>query len=201
MKYFAAEALFASALFINNAFVDAFAVPPNANNSGPHPHVPSDKPLTRPPPLPKTNNPHALLGFDWLSPPADFEVVHSAYRNYAKLYHPDRVVGPDASYEEREAANMDFQRINDAYDKLKARQDEETFEVIVMGGNSKKTKMTQYYTTSEEIRKNDPNRVNVQRILEIRDRFPNAKRKNWATEEYKHQPGGRHNGDFGPLRR
>ena len=113
-------------------------------------------------------------------------------------YHPDIAVGPDASPEEREAANLDFVRIKEAYEKLKARQGEETFEMIVMG-NGKVEK--QYYTTSEEKRMNDPDRVNFQRIVEMRERFPNAKRKSWSDGKYQHSPGGRHNGDFGPIRR
>jgi adenine specific DNA methylase Mod len=108
------------------------------------------------------------------------------------------VVGPSASTEDRELANRDFLRINEAYEKLKARQDEETFEIIVMG-NGKVEK--QYYTTSEERRNNDPDRVNFQRILEVRERYPNAKQRNWSDGKYKHPPGGRHNGDFGPIRR
>lgn len=80
----------------------------------------------------------------------------------------------------------------------KARQGEETFEIIVMG-NGRVEK--QYYTTSEEKRKSDPDRVNFERIVEIRENFPNVKRKNWSDGKYKHPPGGRHNGDFGPIRR
>ena len=113
-------------------------------------------------------------------------------------YHPDVAAGPDASPEERKAANIEFLRINEAYKQLKARQGEETFEIIVMG-NGRVEK--QYYTTSEEKRKSDPHRVNFQRIVEIRDKFPNVKRKNWSDGKYKHPPGGRHNGDFGPIRR
>ncbi|KAL7513336.1 hypothetical protein ACHAXN_010505 [Cyclotella atomus] len=150
------------------------------------------------PPLPRTQNPHTLLGFDWLTPPADFDLVHKAYRKMARLYHPDAAVGPDATDEEREAANHDFRRINEAYEKLKAREGEETFEMIVMGNGKVEKK---YYTTSEEWRKNDPDRVNFQRIFEIREKFPNAKTKSWSDGKYKHPQGGRHNGDFGPIRR
>jgi len=108
------------------------------------------------------------------------------------------VVGPDATQEEREAANVEFLRINEAYEKIKARQGEETFEMIVMGNGRVET---QYYTTSDERRKHDPDRVNFQRIVEMRERFPNAKRKNWSDGKYQHPQGGRHNGDFGPIRR
>jgi hypothetical protein len=107
-------------------------------------------------------------------------------------------VGPDATADEREAANRNFLLVNEAYEKLKARQGEETFEVVIMGNGKVEKK---YYTASEEMRQKDPDRVNFQRIVEIRERFPNAKTKNWSDGKYKHPPGGRHNGDFGPIRR
>ena len=57
------------------------------------------------------------------------------------------------------------------------------------------------YKTSEKIRENNPNRINYDRILELRDR-KNLKGRNWSDPgEYEYQQGGRHNGDFGPPRR
>mmetsp|Transcript_21469 Transcript_21469/g.46648 ORF Transcript_21469/g.46648 Transcript_21469/m.46648 type:complete len:200 (-) Transcript_21469:367-966(-) len=159
--------------------------------------------FSEPPPLPITDNPHTLLGFDWLSPPKDIAVVHRAYRNLARRYHPDVAVGPDATPEEREKASLDFVRINEAYEDLKARQDEEEIEVVMMGGNFATGKRDRRvkYKTSEKIRQNNPNRVNYDRILELRDR-KNLKEKNWSDPgEYEYKQGGRHNGDFGPLRR
>ena len=87
------------------------------------------------PPLPTTDNSYTLLGFDYLSPPKDFSLVQRAYRNLARQYHPDVVVGPDATEEERNKANMDFMRINEAYEDIKSRKDEEEIEVVIMGGN------------------------------------------------------------------
>ena len=89
----------------------------------------------KPPLLPTTDNSYTLLGFDYLSPPKDFAVVQRAYRNLARQYHPDVVVGPDATEEEREKANADFIRINEAYEDIKSRKDEEEIEVVIMGGN------------------------------------------------------------------
>ena len=57
------------------------------------------------------------------------------------------------------------------------------------------------YKTSEKIRQNNPNRVNYDRILELRNRS-NLKGRNWSDPgEYEYEQGGRHNGDFGPPRR
>lgn len=112
-------------------------------------------------------------------------------------------VGPDATAEEREKASLDFVRINEAYEDLKARQDEEEIEVVIMGGNFAAGKRDRRvkYKTSEKIRQNNPNKVNYDRILELRDR-KNLKGTNWSDPgEYKTQQGGRHNGDFGPLKR
>ncbi|KAL7477149.1 hypothetical protein ACHAWX_000092 [Stephanocyclus meneghinianus] len=198
-KAFAVTILVLTAPFAS----DALAVGPSSfsshesHHNNLHIHAP-DPPKKLPPPLPKTQNPYTLLGFDWLSPPKDFDAVHRAYRQLARRYHPDVVVGPDAPAQKREAATLDFLRINEAYEKLKARRDEEIFEIIVMG-NGRVEK--QYYSTSEERRKSDPDRINVQRILELRERFPNAKRRSWSDGKYTHPPGGRHNGDFGPIRR
>ncbi|KAL7540406.1 hypothetical protein ACHAXR_012046 [Thalassiosira sp. AJA248-18] len=170
--------------------------PPNAQQQ----QQPS---FNNPPPLPVTNNPHTLLGFDSLSPPKDFTLIHRAYRNLARKYHPDVAVGPDATPEEREKAGLDFVRINEAYEDLKARQDEEEFEVVIMGGNfaSGKRDRRVKYKTSAKIREQDPNRVNYERIVELRDRR-NLKARSWRDPgEFDYSQGGRHNGDFGPVRR
>mmetsp|Transcript_7548 Transcript_7548/g.18730 ORF Transcript_7548/g.18730 Transcript_7548/m.18730 type:complete len:206 (+) Transcript_7548:120-737(+) len=154
-------------------------------------------------PIPATDNPYTLLGFDRLSPPKDFTVIHRAYRNLAKRHHPDVAVGPDATLEERERANSDFARISEAYEGLKARQDEEEVEVVIMGGNFAAGKRDRRvkYKTSERIRQNDPTRVNYDKILELRER-QNLKGRNWSDPgEYEFSQGGRHNGDFGPPRR
>jgi len=104
----------------------------------------------KPQQLPITDNSYTLLGFDYLSPPKDFALVQRAYRNLARQYHPDVVVGPDATEEEREKANADFMRINEAYEDIKSRKDEEEIEVVIMGGNfdnGKRGKRMLHYNT------------------------------------------------------
>lgn len=147
-----------------------------------------------PPPLPSTTTPYEVLGFD--SFPNDFSLIQRRYRELARAYHPDRLVGPDASAEEREIANTNFQRINEAYDTLKTRQDEEEIEVIMMGGNGKREWKVKY-KTSTEIREKNPNRVNYDRIVENQKR-QNVKAESWIDRGIEY---GRHNGDFGPVRR
>jgi len=62
-------------------------IPPNNNQ---HQHQ-----QQKPQPLPITDNSYTILGLDYLSPPKDFALVQRAYRNLARQYHPDVVVGPD----------------------------------------------------------------------------------------------------------
>lgn len=81
----------------------------------------SEEQAAKAPPLPQTNNPFALLG---LCVAASFDAVRQAYKEKVKVYHPDVLVGPDASPEERKQANWDFARINSAYDILKRKEDE-----------------------------------------------------------------------------
>jgi hypothetical protein len=150
-----------------------------------------------------SRDPHAVLGLDRTAPPKDFAEVQRAYRNLARRYHPDAAVGPDATPEERERANFDFARISEAYEDLKSRRDEEEIEVVIMGGNFATGKRDRRvkYKTSEKIRQANPNRVNYDRILELRDRG-NLKGRNWSDPgEFEYPQGGRHNGDFGPPRR
>ena len=87
----------------------------------------------QPPPLPNTENSYTLLGLN--QDEKDLTIVQRSYRQLAKLYHPDVCVGPDATIEERERANKDFVRINEAYDNIKSRGGEEEIEVVIMGGN------------------------------------------------------------------
>ena len=182
------------------AHVGAFSAQPSERPS-PNVHQPV---ATKHPPLPVTDNSYTLLGFDRLSPPKDFTVVHRAYRSLARIYHPDVAVGPDATSEERESASLDFTRINEAYEDLKSRQDEEEIEVVMMGGNFATGKRDRRvkYKTSEKIRQQNPNNINYERILELRDRT-NLKATSWRDpgEYSSEQQGGRHNGDFGPVSR
>ncbi|KAL3764079.1 hypothetical protein ACHAW5_010449 [Stephanodiscus triporus] len=149
-------------------------------------------------------DPYAILGLDRSYPPEDFADVHRAYRDLARRYHPDVVVGPDATPEERDRANFDFARINGAYECLKGARDETTFDVVLMGGNFEVGKRDRRVRikTSEDIRRSNPDRVNYDRILELRDGGRNLKGRNWSDpEEFEYVQGGRHNGDFGPPRR
>ena len=176
-----------------------------------HRAAPSDASSYAPPPPPPqtpasstdARDPHAVLGLDRTSPRGDFAEVQRAYRDLARRYHPDAAVGPDATPEERERANVDFARINEAYEALKSRRDEEEIEVVIMGGNFATGKRDRRvkYKTSEKIRQANPNKVNCDRILELRDRG-NLKGRNWSDPgEFEYPQGGRHNGDFGPPRR
>mmetsp|Transcript_24986 Transcript_24986/g.45003 ORF Transcript_24986/g.45003 Transcript_24986/m.45003 type:complete len:235 (+) Transcript_24986:200-904(+) len=184
--------------------VGAFSAHPSERPQPPLPNAQhqQQQPVTgKPPPLPVTDDSYTLLGFDWLSPPKDFTLVHRAYRALARKYHPDVAVGPDATQEERERASLDFKRISEAYEDLKARQDEEEIEVVIMGGNFAQGKRDRRvkYKTSEKIREQNPNRVNYDRILELRDR--NLKTTRWSDPGEYDYDGGRHNGDFGPVRK
>ena len=119
--------LLLAAVFFGGA--DAFSAGP-INNNGSTGQSAAQSSFSQPPrPLPSsTTTPYEVLGFD--SFPKDFSLIQRRYRELARTYHPDRIVGPDATAEEREIANTNFQRINEAYDTLKTRQDEEEIEVI-----------------------------------------------------------------------
>ena len=128
----------------------------------------------RPPPLPNTDDPLTLLGFDRLFPPT-WEQTRRRYKEMVKLYHPDVVVAPDATAEERKAASWDFARINSAFDILKRRDVEEVIEYNVYVDGDK---VTQRVDVSEEGQRNDPYRINYDRIREVtqyRQRNPRKK--------------------------
>ena len=169
---------------------DSFSTGPiNSNNAND-----SSSFRQQPPPLPITTTPYEVLGFE--SFPKDFTLIQRRYKELAKIYHPDRIVGPDSTTEERDIATKTFQRLNEAYDTLKSRQDEEEIEVIMMGGNGKRERKVKY-KTSEKIREQNPNKINYDRIVELRDR-KNVKAESWVNRGIEY---GRHNGDFGPVRR
>lgn len=135
---------------------------------------------SRPPPLPDTNNPFVLLG---LHPGANFDDARRAYKEMAKLYHPDVVLGPDASADERQASNWDFARINTAFDILKRKENEEVLEysVFVDGEHEKRYAVV----PDEESRRRDPHSINFDRIrdmTEYRKRHP--KEKLWHEEDH-----------------
>ena len=115
---------------------------------------------------------------------------------------PQRCTPLYSSPEERAAACETFARLNAAYEDLKARQDEEEFEMVMMGGNfgageGRSGHRRVKYKTSDKIRESNPNRVNYNRIDELRER-KNLKATHWKDEGYQWN---RHNGDFGPPRR
>jgi len=74
-----------------------------------------------PPPLPLTSDPLSVLGLD-ASPesyPSGYvpsTAVKRAYRQRTAQYHPDAILGPDSTKEERQRANDDFARITAAYE-------------------------------------------------------------------------------------
>ena len=179
------------------------AYPPNNHRSSPCDAFASSPPMN----APKQNirDPHVVLGIDRSSQPTDAD-IQRAYRELARKFHPDIVVGPDATPDERREANEYFAQINEAYENLKSKQDEEEIEIVIMGGNFATGKRDRRVTikTSEEIRKSNPNRVNYDVILQNRNRS-NLKGRNWNDPEElgktQFSQGGRHNGDFGPPRR
>mmetsp|Transcript_16332 Transcript_16332/g.31872 ORF Transcript_16332/g.31872 Transcript_16332/m.31872 type:complete len:203 (+) Transcript_16332:86-694(+) len=187
--------IIASILITTPSISFAFSTTPNNKDANKTPSSPdqSSPKFSKPPPLPNSQNPHTILGFDPLSPPTDFRLIHSAYKTLAKRYHPDVAVGPDAPSHERQLANVEFARINQAYETLKRRKDEQVLEMTVMVNGKK---YTQKVTTSEEIRKNDPNRIRYEMILENRKRHSPV--RSWSDQKYDYEP--RHNGDFGPRR-
>ncbi|KAL7537865.1 hypothetical protein ACHAXR_008134 [Thalassiosira sp. AJA248-18] len=137
-----------------------------------------------PPPLPNTNNPLRLLG---LEPGADYDAIRRAYKERVKLYHPDVVVGPDASEDERQAANWEFARINAAFDILKRKENEEVLEYTIFVDGEH---VTRTVDVSEDSRRHDPYRINYDRIKEMNKRRPNERM--WYEEDRDYQQ--RHNG-------
>jgi len=199
--------ILASFVVVLSPFDDAAAFsaqpPQPSNHRSPCDAFASSPPIN----APKQNirDPHMVLGLDRSSKPTDAD-IQRAYRELARKFHPDIVVGPDATVDERREANEYFAQINEAYENLKSKQDEEEIEIVIMGGNFATGKRDRRVTikTSEQIRDANPNRVNYDVILQNRNRS-NLKGRNWNDPEelgksqYPH--GGRHNGDFGPPRR
>jgi hypothetical protein len=73
---------------------------------------------SKPPPLPKTNDPFILLGLDPANPPTNPTDIKRAFRKRAMIYHPDVLTSTDSSEEERRIASEDFAKINAAYEML-----------------------------------------------------------------------------------
>mmetsp|Transcript_38466 Transcript_38466/g.92702 ORF Transcript_38466/g.92702 Transcript_38466/m.92702 type:complete len:396 (+) Transcript_38466:71-1258(+) len=139
---------------------------------------------TRPPPLPGTNNPFRLLG---LEPGADFDAIRRAYREMAKIYHPDVVAGPDSSPDERKEANWDFARINSAFDILKRKENEQVFEYDVYIDGERVTKSV---AVTEEYLQNDPYRISYDRIREMAEyRKRRPQKRTWYEGDPYYHPG------------
>lgn len=74
-----------------------------------------------PPPLPLTSDPLSVLGLD--ASPESYPngyipstAVKRAYRQRTAQYHPDAIISPDSTKEERQKANDDFARITAAHE-------------------------------------------------------------------------------------
>jgi curved DNA-binding protein CbpA len=145
----------------------------------------SEEQAVKPPPLPQTNNPFTLLG---LSVAASFDAIRRAYKEKVKVYHPDIVVGPDASPEERKEANWDFARINAAYDILKRRENEEVYEYEMFVDGKRVTK-TVYVDEEQRHYKRDAHYIDYDRIRQVAEyRKTRPKKKMWYEEEHHYQP-------------
>ena len=139
---------------------------------------------SKPPPLPDTNNPWILLGLD--QGINDFATIRAAYKQKAKVYHPDVVVGPDATPDERTDANWDFARINAAFDILKRKEEEEVFEYEVYVDGNRETRCVSVPSSSDNDR--DPYHINYERIIENRKRYPHAKMRSWYEQDRYDEP-------------
>ena len=139
-------------------------------------NVPND---SKPPPLPDTNNPWILLGLD--QGVDDFATIRAAYKQKAKVYHPDVVVGPDATPDERTDANWDFARINAAFDILKRKEEEEVFEYEMYVDGNRETRSVSVPSSADDNR--DPYHINYERIIENRRRYPHAKMRTWYEQD------------------
>lgn len=80
-----------------------------------------------PPPLPLTSDPLSVLGLD--ASPESYPngyipstAVKRAYRQRTAQYHPDAIISPDSTKEERQKANDDFARITAAYEAAVSQQ-------------------------------------------------------------------------------
>ncbi len=142
----------------------------------------------RPPPLLKTNNPWILLG---IGTSATFDDVRRAYKEMTKKYHPDVVVGPDATVDERREANEAFSRINAAFEYFKRKESEEVYEYNTYIDGERVTRSV--VVVPDESQQMDPYRINYDRIIEMseyRKHHPQTKMWYEAENDY-HQ---RHNG-------
>ena len=101
--------ILASFVVVLSLFDDAAAFsaqpPQPSNHRSPCDAFASSPPIN----APKQNirDPHMVLGIDRSSKPTDAD-IQRAYRELARKFHPDIVVGPDATVDERREANEYF---------------------------------------------------------------------------------------------
>jgi curved DNA-binding protein CbpA len=138
---------------------------------------------TKPPPLPKTNNPYILFG---IHPGSSIDEIRSAYREMAKVYHPDVVVGTDASADERKEANWDFARVNAAFDMLKSRENGDVFEYSIYVDGKQETRSV---VMPDDRQRSDPYRINYDRIIEMSEyRKHRPRTRMWYEDDRGYRP-------------
>eukprot|EP00956_Cyclotella_meneghiniana_P000274 scaffold324_cov57-Cyclotella_meneghiniana.AAC.8 len=141
------------------------------------------------------NNPYAVLGLDSRNPPLEFDVIHKAYKMMAKKYHPDLILDPDCTEEERHLVNMNFARINAAYETLKANEAAEILEYhVYIDGN----RVRRHVTINCDSYYRDPTRPNYDRIIAMskyREKHP--RKKLWFERKHEYDKP-RHNGEWEP---
>jgi len=103
---------------------DGRIIDPSASSSGSSSNSSDRK---SPPPLTLTSDPLSVLGLDAgpTSYPSGYipsTAVKRAYRQRTAQYHPDAILSPDSTKEERQRANDDFARITAAYEAAVAQQ-------------------------------------------------------------------------------
>ena len=169
--------------------------PPDTDNEHDHIMLRANAFKSTAPRSSMTDNPYIVLGLDSLDPPLNFDVIHKAYKIMAKKYHPDLILDPECTEEDRHLANMIFARINAAYEKLKAKEAEEILEYhVYIDGNKVRRQVTincdSYYR--------DPTRPNYDRIIAMskyREKHP--RKKLWFERKHEYDKP-RHNGEWEP---
>ena len=165
-------------------FEDAEILNKDADASATTTTIP-DTTIPKPPPLPDRNNPYILLG---VSQGDDYDTIRAAYKKMAKIYHPDVIVGPDATAEERTVASWDFARINSAFDILKRREEEQVFEYEMYVDGNRETRSVVAPSSDDE---RDPYNINFDRIIQNRIHYPQERM--WYEEKNRYDEPKKHN--------
>jgi curved DNA-binding protein CbpA len=138
----------------------------------------------KPPPLPDTEDPLALLGFDIHYPPNTFSEIRRVYKETVKLYHPDVLLSPDSTEQEREVASANFARINSAFELLKKREEDKdnvySYDMYIDGNRVTKTASSSYDDDDYRI---DYDRI--RQVIEYNQRY-HPREKMWYEEEYEY---------------